>query len=265
MKIALIQMKTVAYEPLLNRETAFRLMTEAAPKADVLVLPELWPIGYGLSTLQEEAVTYESELVTQLAAFAKEKQVNVVAGSVPFREGEKIFNRSLCFDREGCLVDEYDKVHRFSLLDEPKFFTAGRKRTTVNVDGVTCGLSICYDLRFPELYRALTLDGAKIIFVPAQWPESRKLPWLRLNQARAIENQVYICAVNGVGTYKDNVFCGNSLFIAPDGEILAQGDGGERILYGTYDEQRLRDVRAHMSVWEDRRPDVYGDLPKLIP
>ncbi len=256
MDLALIQMEVRPAEKEANIEHAFTLLEEAAKKADVLVLPEVWTTGYNLKYLEEQACRPDDELLERLADFARNKNIWLVSGSVPTYDEGKIYNRTYCYGPQGQST-YYDKVHLFSLLSEPKHFAAGRRRVTTEIGDVTAGFSICYDLRFPELYRSLAMDGATLIFVPAEWPKSRLLPWQNLNQARAIENQVYICAVNAVGTYKDNVFAGESALIAPDGEYVVRGGDREDILYASYQAERVEKVRTHMSVWADRREDIY--------
>ncbi len=255
-KIALIQMEVVAGNKERNIQHAFTLMEESVKNADILVLPEMWTIGYDLSHLDEQATQPGDELLQRLESFAVERNAWLVAGSIPVKENGLIYNRSHCFGPEGFLA-KYDKVHLFSLLSEPENFTAGEKRQTVTLAGIKTGLSICYDLRFPELYRSMTMDGADLLMVPAEWPDVRLFPWIQLNIARAIENQAYVCAVNAVGTYKNNVFAGRSALIGPDGVDIVHGGDSEEILYGEFDIQKIKQVREHMSVWADRRPEIY--------
>lgn len=255
-KLALIQMEIAAGDKESNIAHARELLQEAAGHADILVLPEMWTIGYNFHKLQEQVGAHGDDLYEELAEFARRKNIFLLAGSMPTRVDGKIYNRSYCFGPAGEIA-HYDKVHLFSLLTEPQHFAAGDRRVTAEVADIPTGLSICYDVRFPELYRSLALDGAQLIFVPAEWPESRLLAWVEMNRARAIENQVYICAVNGVGTYRSNVFAGRSALIDPMGEYIVRGEASETILYGEYDSDRVAEVRAHMSVWADRRVDVY--------
>lgn len=255
-QIALIQMEVVAGEKERNVIHAFDMLEEAAVNADILVLPEMWTTGYRLQNLNEQACRPGDELLRGLAQFSHETGKWLVAGSVPTLDAGKMYNRSYCFGPQGETAS-YDKVHLFSLLAEPTHFAAGTRRMTTQMNGVTVGLSICYDLRFPELYRSMTLDGATLMMVPAEWPTSRALPWHYLNVVRAIENQVYVCAVNAVGTYKENIFGGNSALIGPDGVDIVRAGKEETILYGTYDEAVLEKVRSQMSVWKDYRDDVY--------
>lgn len=115
----------------------------------------------------------------------------------------------------GDIITEYDKAHLFKLMDEHLYLKAGNKKNLFEIENITMAGVICYDLRFPEWFRAHSLLGAKVIFVPAQWPAARIDHWKILLQARAIENQCYIVAVNRVGKDSNNEFNGNSMVIAP--------------------------------------------------
>ena len=128
----------------------------------------------------------------------------------------------------------------------------------VVLDGVACGASICYDLRFPELYRRLALKGAKVIFVPAEWPEARGDVWRLLLQARAVENQTYICGVNCVGTFKDDTFYGHSMIVAPNGKILVEGGSEEEILRGEIDLGLIENLRKKLNALDDVRPEIFA-------
>jgi len=143
------------------------------------------------------------------------------------------------------------------MTGEDRFFAAGDRRCLFSVDGVRAGLTICYDLRFPELFRSLTKEGAQVIIMPSEWPAARAEHWQTLIRARAIENQVYVCAVNCVGEHRGKPFCGQSLLIAPGGEIVASGGAEEAIVYGEIDTAVVDGARETMKVWQDRRPEVY--------
>ena len=261
MKIAMIQMKIEAGRPEVNIAHAFTLLEEAACHADLLILPEMWTVGYALRRIEEQAITAEDGLLQRLSDFAGEKSITLIAGSLPYKEKGNVYNSTFVYSRDGSLVGDYQKIHLFSLLAEPRYITAGNKLTIFPFgDNEKGGLSICYDLRFPELYRKMAYEGAGILFIPAQWPLSRNDAWETLCRARAIENQVYVCAVNCVGDYKNIVFHGNSLFIGPDGTILERGSAEEEILYVEFERSQIDKVRAQMACWQDCRYDLYGEI-----
>jgi len=258
MKVALVQMTVVAGDVEGNRRRGVEMVRTAAKQAEVIVLPEIWTTGYSLKNLDKWAEEENGPTVSELAAVARSAQVTVIAGSIPHKHLGQIYNSVFVINRAGELVSDYQKLHMCSIFNEELFFVPGKRRTVFSIDGVTGGVAVCYDLRFPELFRDMVLDGARVIFVPAEWPTVRGNHWRVLNQARAIDNQVFICAANCVGKHRDMEFYGHSMVIAPDGEIIAEAAGEENIIYCEFDPARVDTVRAGLKVWNDRRPDMYG-------
>lgn len=257
MKIALIQMEVLSGQMNENRQKSQDLIEQAAPSADVLVLPELWLCGYSLKGVQDFAETKSGQTLVLLKKLAKRYSVHIITGSLPYREEQQVYNAVFHIDRQGEIKAQYSKVHLFSLYKEEKFFAPGPTVTTMPLENFQAGLAICYDLRFPELFRTMALAGAHIIFVPAEWPKVRGSHWLTLAQARAVENQVYVCAVNCVGQHKGDTFYGHSLLISPDGSILAEGSEQEEILSGEIFIEEVQKARENMSILADRRKELY--------
>jgi predicted amidohydrolase len=212
---------------LAKAEAALRRV--AARGAQLAVLPEMWSAGFAYKKLPE-----------------------LVDG--------KVCNTSYVTDR-GVLVGSYRKLHLFSLMNEDEHIAAGDWTTVVATSVGRLGLAVCYDLRFPELFRKLALDGAEIICLPGEWPAPRQLHWRTLLRARAIENQCFVVAANCCGRQGKLDFFGMSLIIAPRGELLAEADDFATELMATCDFQELADYRAQITCFADRRPDVYGTLP----
>lgn len=258
MKIALLQMEIAAGDKERNIRHAIEMLDRAAGNADVIVMPEMWTTGYDLHDLKAKATHPGDELMQRLSSFSRFRGITLVAGSMPVEfSNHNVYNTSVVFGPDGKPQAFYRKVHLFSHLAEIKLFKAGNQRICTDICGVTCGLSICYDLRFPELFRSLSQDGATLIFLPASWPWERIHPWNILTQARAIENEIFMCAVNGVGSYKGVYLCGHSMFVLPTGENVIQGDDKENIYYAEYQEDEVMKQRDCLSVWPDRRGDVY--------
>ncbi len=258
MRIALLQMQIVEKNRQHNIEHGLELLCSAAGKADVLVLPEVWTTGYSLGNLRQDAENENSPLLEKIAKIARENKTAIIAGSIPFRRVDgKIYNTTFVYDGTGEKIAEYDKVHMFGLYDEGKYFKAGNLRAEYELAGMKSGSAICYDLRFPEFFRAMALGGAEIIYMPAEWPEVRGEAWRLLVQARAVENQLYVCAVNCVGTFYKDTFYGHSMLVAPDGSIVAEGSGDEEIIYAEAQPEMVAQVRAAMSVLTDVRSEVY--------
>ena len=212
---------------------------------------------------EKDKVDVVSELVTTSVALAvqkiaKESNCALIAGSIPLFLDGKVHNTSVVINKNGEIIYLYSKMHLFGMFKEERFFAAGDTYEPFVLDGVACGASICYDLRFPELYRRLALKGAKVIFVPAEWPEARGDVWRLLLQARAVENQTYICGVNCVGTFKDDTFYGHSMIVAPNGKILVEGGSEEEILRGEIDLGLIENLRKKLNALDDVRPEIFA-------
>lgn len=257
MKIAMLQMNILEKNKTANINHAFELFEKSFLHADVFILPELWTTGYSLGNIKEEAETLDGYVVQSLVNIAKNCKIEIIAGSIPLKIDDKIFNTSLVFSPNGNIWGQYDKIHLFGMFNEQRFFSAGKKRLEMDIAGIPSGVAICYDLRFPELFTAMAVNGAKIIYLPAEWPAIRGENWRLLLQARALENQIFICAVNCAGTFKGQEFFGHSMLIGPDGKIIAEAGSDEEILYGEIDLEAIKIEHSKMNTLSDRRPETY--------
>ncbi|WP_334071515.1 MULTISPECIES: carbon-nitrogen family hydrolase [Paenibacillus] len=258
--VALIQCDIVLGQPALNRERMEARMKQAATapdKPDVIVLPEMWNTGYDLNRIGSLADCEGKESRDWLSSFARRYGVHVVAGSIAEKRGDRVYNTMVVFDRDGNEVAAYSKIHLFRLMEEEKHLTPGDRAVTFTLDGIRSGASICYDIRFPELARTLSLNGTEVLFVPAEWPHPRLHHWRTLLMARAIENQMYVIACNRTGSGGRDVFFGHSLIIDPWGEIVAEGGEEEEIVTGRVDLGLPAEVRGRIPVFSDRRPKLY--------
>ena len=259
MKIACAQMDVALGMPEENFAKASQLIEKAMDNApDVIVLPETWNTGFfpkeGLARLSDRDC---ARVTAQIGALAEKFHVNIVAGSVAnLREG-KVYNTACVFDRKGNRVGSYDKTHLFSPMGEDRYFAKGSRLCRFTLDGASCGLIICYDLRFPELTRSLALQGLDMLFVVSQWPEAR-IPHLQtLTAARAMENQVFLVCCNACGIAGDTRFGGNSCILDPLGSPIARAGSKPQILTGECDLQALTSIRGSIPVFRDRRPELY--------
>lgn len=262
MKIVAIQMKVALKEVEHNYANAERWIRRAADTgADVVVLPEMWSGGFLTTELEDRLADVEGiRTKAFLSQLARELKINIVGGSVATKKGEAYYNTCYVANREGKIIAEYDKAHLFSFAGEDQRYSAGDKLVTFQLDGIACGIIICYEVRFPEWCRKQALAGSKILFVPAEWPLERVAHWRILNQARAIENQMFMVAVNGCGEVVPNKYnAGNSMIINPLGNVLA--DAGEKpeekMIMTDVDLAELDKARNSMTVFEDRRVDIY--------
>lgn len=257
MKIALVQMEVFEKNKEKNVENACKLMKEAAPNADIAVLPEIWTTGYSLGHLSKEAEYLNGPVIEELRKIAAGSSCAIVAGSIPLRKGDgNVYNTSVVIGKKGEIVFCYSKLHLFSMFNEQRFFKAGNDFSTYELEGVTCASTICYDLRFPELYRHMARQGAKIIFVPAEWPKIRGGVWDLFIRARALENHTFIVGVNCAGKFHDQKFYGHSSVIDPFGRVLAVGGEEEEIVYCDIDLEQVAKANEYMNVLKDVRPEL---------
>jgi omega-amidase len=262
LKVALLQMDITIGHPDANFARAEKLMNEAmavSEKPDVLVLPEMWNTGYALERIRELSDREGERTRAFISEFCRKHHVHVIAGSVADLEGRdgQVRNTTYSFNRQGELICSYSKIHLFRLMDEEKYLASGDQLGLLSIEGIEAGSLICYDIRFPELTRKMALAGAKVLFVPAEWPKPRLNHWRTLLIARAIENQMYVVACNRVGISGTTEFFGHSLVIDPWGEVIAEAGEEEGILRATLDLSQVEKVRGTIPVFADRRPELY--------
>jgi predicted amidohydrolase len=264
-KIALCQTNS-GEEVAANEEQVFGLLEQAAAgDADLAALPEVWPRQGSAEQIRETADPVPGRRTELLAEVAARLRMWVHGGSVLEREGERIFNTSVLFDRSGELVATYRKIHLFDAdppgavpSRESSVFSAGDQVVTAETEFGRVGLSICYDLRFPELYRALALQGATIMFVPAAFRfETGVDHWEPLLRARAIEDQAFVVAAAQWGTWgppgKERRNFGHSLVADPWGNLVAQAPDEVGITFAELDLARVEEVRQILPSLRHRR------------
>ncbi|GIN41121.1 carbon-nitrogen family hydrolase [Heyndrickxia oleronia] len=258
MKIACIQMDIAFGEPEKNRDKVIKFTEEAAQsKADVIVFPEMWNIGYALDQMDQLADRNGEKTKQLLIRLAKNYQVNIIGGSVATKKGNQFYNTMYGVNRKGEIVSDYDKVHLFQLMDEHLYLEKGQSLNIFEIDNICCGGVICYDIRFPEWIRTHSVKGTKIMFVVAQWPKKRIDHWQLLLRARAIENQCFVVAVNRVGFDPNNEFNGHSMVISPWGKLLIGNETKEGVFYTNLEIQEVDLIRQSIPVFQDRRRDLY--------
>lgn len=258
MKIGIVQMNVVLGDRAANRATVVDGIGRAMADApDVIVLPELWDLGFYPSNVRELGDPDGREARELLGGLAVRHGVNIVGGSIVRRLGDALYNTCLVFDRAGKELAAYDKTHLFSPSGEQRHFQAGETTALFSLDGILCGVLICYDLRFGELARTLVLEGAELLFVPAAWPHPRLGHWQLLCRTRALENQCFLAAANACGSTGKLRLCGYSQVVDPWGEVLAEAEEKPGSLTAECDFSVLRDVRARMNIFADRRPGLY--------
>ena len=267
-RVACVQM-TSRGDKAANLERAEALVARAASTgADIVVLPEKWNLIGGADDYRAAAEPLEGgESVQAMSRWARTLGVSLVGGSITERRDgrEKLSNTSCVFDAEGELVAVYRKIHLFDVevgghvYRESEAEEPGGEPVVASVEDWPVGLSVCYDVRFPELYRILALEGAELVTVPAHFttPTGRD-HWHVLLRARAIENQLYVAAAGQVGeTIAGKPAYGRSLVVDPWGTVLAQAPDEETVIVAELDRARLVDIRTKLPSLANRRPDAY--------
>jgi predicted amidohydrolase len=221
---------------------------------DVILLPELFTTGFS-ENLLKVSEPIDGNTVTTLKELAVKYNVNI-AGSFAEKWKGQIYNSMPVITPKG-IAGIYRKTHLFKPMDEPNTFQPGDEIVAVDLDFGKAGCLICYDIRFPEMARRLTLDGAKVLMVSAEFPHPRLDHWTTLLKARAIENQLFVCAVNRVGRDDTNEFFGHSMIISPWGEVIAEGRVGEEIIFADLELEEVEEARRTIPALEDRREDLY--------
>jgi predicted amidohydrolase len=259
--IALGQFDVALGQPEHNLETVRGLAADATRQAaDILVLPELWSTGYDLARAERYAAAIDQGIFAETAALAREFGL-FIAGSCLSTLGEgRIGNTAVLFGPDGRQLANYSKIHLFRLMDEDRYLSAGDRLVAADSPLGKIGLAICYDLRFPELFRPYALAGVEMVLLPAEWPHPRLVHWRTLLRARAIENQLFMVACNRVGIDSSGHFFGHSVIVDPWGELVIEGDEGEALLTAMIDLEIVVQARQKISALTDRRPDAYGLL-----
>ncbi len=259
MKVALLQMDIVFGEPEANRRKAVAMIASGLEQgAKLFVLPEMWTTGYKLAEIHNLAEPEDGPTLAMLRATAREHGVEIVTGSMAEARGGKAYNTCYAIDAAGEVVAKYSKIHLIGLMQEDRYIAPGDSKALFALGCGPAGMIICYDLRFTELPRSLALAGCRTLFVPAEWPAQRGAHWRTLNIARAIENQLFVIAVNRVGRDPNNVYFGHSLVVNPWGEVLAEGaEDREEVIVADVDFAAGEEIRRRMPVFADRRPQYY--------
>lgn len=241
-----------------NLATAEEMISLAAARgSDLIVLPELWSTGYDLANATDYAAELGSGMFEQVADSARANNI-AVFGSILERRGDQVMNCAAYYDAAGALCGVYRKIHLFRLFDEHKWLGEGLAPSAMRLPWGRAGLSICYDLRFPELFRRYAVaDDAKLMLICAEWPRVRVQHWRALLIARAIENQCFVVATNSCGETGGAVFGGHSMIVDPWGNIVVEAAADETVRSAEIDLGEVDRVRQQIPVFKDRRPDAY--------
>lgn len=262
MKVAVAQIACLVGDPEANLSKVHDFSRRAkAAGAELIVLPEMTDTGYAMPVIQKYASDWKSGFVPGLQEIASEFSVGIVCG-VSERDGPSIYNSQVLIDSKGEIVAKYRKTHLYAVapVEEQSCFAPGDTFTSFALGDLRIGFSICYDLRFPEMYRKLaTEQNVGAFLISSAWPFPRDEHFRVLAQARAIENQSYVIASNRVGKDDDLWFCGSSAIIDPRGVVIAAASADrEELIQADLSQELVRSVRQRVESLAHRREDLYG-------
>lgn len=266
-EIAMCQMKVVEQKEL-NIQRAVSMIREASDHgARMVVLPEMFNCPYENDKFVEYAEDRRSsKTLKAISMAAEENAVHVVAGSIPEKDAGNIYNSSFIFDDNGKLLDVHRKIHLFDVdvadgieFKESDTITPGDKITVIDTPLIKFGVAICFDLRFPELFRLMATEGAKLVVVPGAFNMTTgPAHWETTLKTRAIDNQIYMAAVSPArNTELSYVAYGHSMLVDPWGNVVETAKQDETIIYATVDDDLVNKIREELPLLKNRRQDIY--------
>lgn len=261
--VSIAQISVATSDPEANLKKGECLAAEASRRGSALIcFPEMWTTGFNWE-YNTRAASDQEKVIERIAAMAKCHNIWINGSMLTLKPNGKLSNTSILFNSSGDRHGIYSKTHLFSPVHEDEHIEAGRSLCMVDTPWGPVGLSVCYDIRFPELFRTYALKGAIIVLSPMAFPYPRLHHWKILVRARAIENQMFMIGTNQVGTEdfgsKGKLsYCGNSVIIDPWGETVAEaGEKEEELITAEIDTGKVDEIRNSMKVLRDRRPDLY--------
>lgn len=248
MKIALVQYSPAWEDKEANKYKIHSLIKDIAG-VELFILPEMSLTGFTMKS-KEMSETIQGDSFRYFSSIAKEKNTNIFAGIIE-RRNNRIYNTLIHIKPDGNLLKLYRKIHPFSYSGENEYYFAGVKPAITKIRKWKIGLSICYDLRFPELFRKYGKKRTHLIVNIANWPDTRIEHWRTLLKARAIENQCYLAGVNRVGKDPKLNYVGFSSVFDPMGKEIVTVDNEEKVIVAELDKNFINEVRENFPFLDD--------------
>ena len=261
MRVALGQIDMIWEDKKASVKKAESMIYEAAIKnADIIIFPEMSFTGFSMNLEKTGEKRGSSETVNKMCELAQKYDIAIGFGwaSFPEKEEEKGKNLFSVADNKGNIIAEYEKIHPFTYGGESDVYEGGDRIASFPFKGHMISLFICYDLRFPEIFQAAA-KKSDVMFVIANWPESRRIHWQTLLRARAIETQSYIVGVNCFGKHDGILYSGDSMAVDAIGNILGEISGVEGLIICEIDD-RAWELREKFAITKDRKEDLYYKL-----
>ncbi|WP_432043525.1 nitrilase-related carbon-nitrogen hydrolase [Streptomyces cadmiisoli] len=264
MRASLLQLSVDSSETAEDRRLRAAAKVRDRAGDDLVVLPELWTAGaWAYDDWEREAEPLDGPTAAAMSDAARAAGVWLHAGSIVERDaGGTLYNTALLFDRDGSLRGHYRKIHRYGFdTGEAVAMGGGNDVVTVATEFGGLGLAICYDIRFPELFRGLLDAGAELIVLPAAWPAKRLAHLQLLVRARAVEEQVFLLACDATGTHGGMQQAGHSMIVDPWGTVVADAGDGERTVTADVDMAEVTRIRTELPVLRDRVLGIPAPVP----
>lgn len=249
MKIAMMQFSPIWESKEVNMNFIEEKTSFLDTNTDLLIFPEMTLTGFTMNS-KEHAEEIDGKSIKFFIELSRKLKTDIIAGIIENDELE-YFNSLFHFDKQGLIKAVYRKIHPFSLAEEDSYFKRGKDIVTTSFENHKIGLSICYDLRFPELYRLNVKDGAEVMINIANWPVKRIEHWKSLLKARAIENQCFMVGVNRIGNDPYQTYNGCTAVFKPMGDKIILSDNEEKIIYADLDFDEVKEVREKLGFIND--------------
>ena len=271
-KLALCQMNVID-DKKANLEKASSMIADSIDNnADFIILPEMFNCPYSNEKFIEYAEDEkDSCTLNKISKLAEANNVYILAGSIPERENDKIFNTSYLFDKKGQIIAKHRKMHLFDIdvkdkitFKESDVLTAGDEFTLADTEFGKIGIGICYDVRFVELARIMVENGAMILFYPGAFNMTTgPAHWELLFRARALDNQVFCVGVApALNTDASYHSYGHSIVTNPWGEVISQADENENLIICEIDLSEIKKIREEIPLLKNKRNDLYEVIRK---
>lgn len=266
MKIALIQVVSSSLESVAQRRERVKGLVRSASEADLIVLPELWAVGYfAFDNYASEAETFAGPTVSELSELARQIQSYIHVGSFVEQVADgALRNTAALIDPQGHVIHRYSKVHVFGYeSEEARLLQPGDQVHTADTTFGRVAGTTCYDLRFPEIWRCMVDQGAQLVIVPAAWPAARREHWKLFTSVRAVEEQILVVACNAAGTQDGVALAGHSRVVDPWGTVLVEAGDEEGVTWCEVDPSIVPAVRKQFPVLGDRLPSYAHLAPPV--